>query len=39
MPFEVVDVPAAETEKIRKLVYFEPDPGVIRAVSFIAGAI
>jgi hypothetical protein len=36
MPFEEVDVPAAEKEKIRKLVYFEPDPGVPNAASFIA---
>lgn len=39
MPFEEVDAPAAEKEKIRKLVYFEPDPGVTHAASFIAGAI
>ena len=39
MPFEEVDVPAAEKEKIRKLVYFEPDPGVTHAASFIARVI
>ena len=39
VPFEVVYGRAAEKEKIRKLVYFEPDPGVTRDVSFIAGVI
>jgi hypothetical protein len=39
MPFEEVDVLAAEKEKIRKLVYFEPDPGVTHAASFIARVI
>lgn len=34
VPFEEVDVPAAEKEKIRKLVYFSPDPAVTRAVYY-----
>jgi pimeloyl-ACP methyl ester carboxylesterase len=34
VPFEELDLPAAEKEKIRKLVYFEPDPGVTRAIYY-----
>lgn len=34
VPFDKLDVPAAEKEKIRKLIFFKPDPGVTRAVFY-----
>ena len=34
VPFDELEVPAAEEEKIRKLVYFKPDPGVTRVVYY-----
>lgn len=34
VPFAELDVPAAEKEKIRKLVFFKPDPGVTRVVYY-----
>lgn len=34
LPLESLDVPESEREKMRKLVYFQPDPGVTRAIFF-----
>lgn len=34
VPFDELDLPAAEKEKMRKLIFFKPDPGVTRAVYY-----